>query len=193
MKHKDLLVFLLLLLLLSLFSCTTPASGEEANLQVPSVSAGNNASPAFPAQGWTHETEITHEGSRSEGSVSRLFYRYNELPAVFSRLIIGGHEFLYLPMVNLWDHSGYIYMDVEHASPVKNTSKPINRSELKNGWYQSGYEVIKSGTPVDWIFAESEIISVWASPEKLADVINLFALESLSAQGLMMQPGKAEE
>jgi len=151
------------------------------------------ASSVFPAPGWTYETEITHEGSRSEGSVSRLFYRYNELPAAFNRLIIGGHEFLYITMVNLWDHSGYIYAETELLSPVKNASKPINRSELKNGWYQSGYEIIKSGTPVDWIYAESEIISVWASPENLIDVIDLFALESPSAPGLLMQPGTTGE
>ena len=39
------------------------------------------------------EIEITHEGSRSEGSVSRLFYRYTEIPPVFERINIEGHRF----------------------------------------------------------------------------------------------------
>ncbi|MBI9105907.1 MAG: hypothetical protein JEZ04_04125 [Spirochaetales bacterium] len=191
MKQKDILVLLLLLLLpLSSFSCTSVDSPLSGSQHIPSASAGKPLKENSPAVGWAYETEITNKGSRSEGSVGRLFYRYNELPPVFSRIVIGGNVFTYIPMVNLWDNSGYISAGTEDFSQFGSVSGNINRTELKNGWYQSEPDTQKKGTPKEWVYAESEVISVWVSPESMGGVIELFNLKPTVSPSMIGQPKK---
>jgi hypothetical protein len=189
MKRMNLILLHLLLIPFLFISCITVEDSSLGGGEIPSAGNGNSTEKAFPASGWAFETEITNEGSRSEGSVSRLFYRYNELPPAFSRLIICQHVFTYVPMVNIWDDSGWIYSGIDSSSAGTQISGTINRSELKNGWYQADRQTRKSGTPGDWIFAESEIINVWVSPENIINVIELFSLEIRTGPELLLQAG----
>ena len=180
MKIKDLFFLLLILPAFQLLSCTTADTAEKNKVLIPSASGGEqNADEAFPAENWMYRIEKTNEGSRSEGSVSRLFYRYSEIPPVFSKLIIGGHVFEYVPPAELWDSSGYIFRVGEDGGEIPAARETISRTELKNGWYHTDSARIKGGTPKNWIYAETESMSVWISPESISDFVELFSLTAL--------------
>jgi hypothetical protein len=160
---------------LIVFSCSSlgrqePPVVEESEADVSTA----ESAPVMP-EGWKYETEITHKGSRSEGSVSRLFYRYNEIPGVFSRVIIGLNSFEYSQMVNLWDNSGYIFTACTGLSAVSGND-PVNSAELKRGWYETADGLIKKATPLEWVFVETENLSLWISPEKICEMISEYNL-----------------
>ena len=101
--------------------------------------------------GWSYKTEITHKGSRSEGSIGRLFYRYSELPSAFDSVVISGNRYDYFPMENLWDNSGFIKAETPEPAPEKITNH-VAQNELIQGWYLTDEWKIKTGTPSDWFF-----------------------------------------
>ena len=179
MNHK-MFFFLTAVFLTSVLSgCSSLGKTESSNTSQPiepssAPSAAPDRSISLP-DGWNLEIEITNEGSRSEGSISRLFYRYIEVPQVFDSIVIGKNIFEYKPMVNLWDEWGYIFAGTSTSSPASEGS--INQDEMKQGWYQCDYSYKKNGTPSTWVWAGSRKINVWASPDRLNEVAELFSLE----------------
>ena len=143
--------------------------------------------------GWTYETEITNEGSRSEGSVNHLFFRYKEIPAVFNRIIIGGSVFEYRPLVHIWDNSGYI-RTASACKIVISDEDMITADELKQGWYESDNCILKMGTPPAWIHVEAGKLEAFVSPDKFSELTAFYSLSSLENSGmLMLAPVNSDE
>ena len=133
---------------------------------------------------WTQEIEITHEGSRSEGSINRLFYNGNEVPGVFSLIYIGNTIYEYKPMINLCDNSGYLKIS-ENAPPPEVQAVEVTSDEICTGWYESDSNYIKKSTPQNWIYAEKDDLKVRLSPEKIEDLIRIYRLTEISGREVM--------
>ncbi len=186
MKNFAGFIFIFVFFTFVLSGCSS--LGKQENDSVVDVQECDNQNESATVKlpdGWAYETEITHEGSRSEGSVSRLFFRYSEIPAVFSRIIINGAIFDYHPIVHLWDNSGYIRTSSE-CKIVISDEVMITAAELKHGWYKSEDCIMKRGTPPGWIHVEADNLEAFVSPEKITELAAFYNLGSLKNSGLLM-------
>ena len=157
-----------------IFSCSSLGKTEQNEADSDALESTAESVLTLP-EGWNYETEITHEGSRSEGSISRLFYRYNEILPVFDKIIIGDIVFEYKPIVNIWDNTGYLQTGKTSDRPESSGS--VSKSELESGWYLSHEADIKTGTPSDWVWIADEVVEARISPEKINDFAVIFALK----------------
>lgn len=184
MKRKAVIILTVFYFTSVIFSCSSLGRQDEPQeIKQPETSVSSPAN-ILPS-GWKHEVEITHKGSRSEGSVSRLFYRYTEIPAVFECVNIGGSIFEYSPMENIWDNSGYIAAG-ETVYPELSADILINSGELKRGWYESKAELIKKATPPEWIHVTAEDVGLWISPDKISEMIIIYKLSGIDKSGMLM-------
>lgn len=179
MKYTTGLLLTALFLTIVISSCSSLGKTETADLVESPLTGDLSERKALP-DGWSYETEIIHEGSRSEGSVSRIFYRYNEIPTVFNRLLIGTEAFEYKAMKNIWDNSGYI-TNTFGNSLVPEETESISPAEMKRGWYFSSLENIKKGTPSGWIWAEGGEYEIRISPEKIVDFVIMHNMQEISS------------
>ena len=143
--------------------------------------------PELLPDGWQYEIEITHEGSRSEGSVGRLYYDGNELSPRFDLIAAGRTVFEYIPMVHLWDNSGYRETYVIENEAAE-TSTEITSDEICTGWYSSDLTRIKKSTPESWVYAESGGKGFRAAPDKLEELADLNDFKSRENADMMIGP-----
>ena len=184
MKQKTFCILSLVFLIVSISGCSSLGKAEADTPAGPEAQSVSENVLELP-DGWKYETEITHEGSRSEGSVGRLFYRYNEIPAVYNRIVIDDVSFGYIPMVNQWDNRGYVEAEIPAAQPEY--SDAITQEELKRGWYLADYSAKKTGTPKVWVWADSGRLSMWISPSLLNDFAELNNLRSVDSGPQLMK------
>ncbi|MDC7126399.1 MAG: hypothetical protein PQJ46_12580 [Spirochaetales bacterium] len=116
--------------------------------------------------GWKYEEETTNEGTRSQGKLFRLYYRYSEIQPVFSKVIINNKIYNYKSMDHPWDSYGYLYNNETIGKPSI-TEHNITSDDLEKGWYESTFYEQKRGTPSEWVFLGRNDISVWIAPEKI--------------------------
>ena len=171
MNSKNLVILLISLIILSCTSVEDSPAAADGTLE-PDIGT-DSAAPSLP-DGWIYKVEITNEGTRSEGSIGRLFYRYNELPPVFSRVTMEDKSFIYHTMTALWDDSGYIPSAETFVYPL--SAIAIERRELDRGWYMAEGGRMKTGTPAGWVVAESEGSIYCAAPDKLASLSQTLGL-----------------
>ncbi len=184
MKRTSVMIITTILLTVAVFSCASLGRSETGDAPGEKDASVQN-SPVLP-DGWSYETEITHEGSRSQGSISRLFYRYNEIPEVFSLIVISGTAFEYAPMNNIWDHSGYILIDASFRFK-SDPDQPVTAEDLHNGWYTSDNSQLKAGTPSGWVYVEAPEITAWCAPEKLPEITEIFSLKPAAAGPVLLK------
>ena len=175
MKRKSFFIFSIIFFIICVSGCSSLGKAEADEPEQPEKQFASEDQVVLP-DGWKYETEITHEGSRSEGSVSRLFYRYTEIPSVYERIIISNTVFEYVSMVNAWDNWGYIETGVDEQLPQ--SSGAIMQEEIKRGWYLANYFEKKAGTPKNWVWAGSGAFSAWISPALLVDFAELHNLKN---------------
>ncbi|MDC7227404.1 MAG: hypothetical protein PQJ61_11635 [Spirochaetales bacterium] len=179
MRDKAVYILTFVFLTSIISGCNSLGKPEEASTQAQAEQASTESEKVLP-YGWSHETEITNPGSRSEGSISRLFFRYTEVPPVFDIIIIDGFVFTYQPMIQLWDASGYI----ETGSSIAPASveDALTRNELKRGWYLSPNDEIKTCTPAEWIWVSAGGIEARISPDYLDDFISFYEFKPITGQ-----------
>lgn len=174
MNKIKVITILFLYTTLIVFSCSSLGKSEsqekeEISIQTEKENKVDDNSLKLP-DGWSQQIEVTNEGTRSEGSIARLLYRYKELPACFELVVIGKSVFEYKPMEVLWDDHGYLYLETINKISI-DSDNTTSSEEINQGWYQSSATMqeysTKAGTPTDWIYVKTAQKAYWVSPEKV--------------------------
>ncbi len=172
---KKITLLLTIIILFSIFSgCSTTGK-----------TLSNTIDEKENTPNWKYEVEITHEGSRSQGSAGRLFFKNIEVPPVFDIIIIEKTVYKYKPMKFIWDDYGYIKSGLIADAP-KITSNKITEKELARGWYEADPSKLKCGTPEDWIYIESSRINLRISPSRLDDASAFYELKTVNTEMLKL-------
>ena len=170
--------FLLISILLGIITISCSSFPQQKNIEI------------------QHKIVITNKGTRSEGKWGVLTIEGNEVPPVFSKIIVDGQAYDFLIREYAWQKGGYWPIDKSVDPGFINNY--LRKKEIRTGWYKGTLEEYRRGTPSYWIWVNRKDIqnfSYWLDPYKLGDFITDFNLNAIDSNqtGMLEIPKSMEK
>lgn len=117
---------------------------------------------------WSHFTQVTARGSKSEGRHGHLHFKGRGFAPCFDRLVTPLGTFRYVVSRVLWGDHAWTREGAETPATAATNGTALGKAALDKGWVESKERL--SGTPDAWVRAERDGKAWWVDPARFKDL-----------------------
>lgn len=121
-----------------------------------------------PGEEWEYVVVETPRIAAAPLVSGTLRYRDSTIPEYFSEIVIGRRRFTYVFRMREEPFRGYRLEESEEPRSPETSGDSLSGRERNRGWYLGDREVIRPGTPENWIWVRRENVAGWVAPDSLA-------------------------